>query len=167
MRHTITVSPLPRWARTLDTLMIPLMYLLAGTFKDAPQQTHRWNNKKLALEEVTWLDPEHVVHHPGIPDEKAPWLFRYLPLFHIPIFGGWKQYLVISPTSTREWRIGWITDHVCGVTRLSLKGPVRVLLGPSPVQFFGMDMDGRQITVREIGRGRVGQPSEYRKVPLL
>lgn len=162
----VSLNPLSRLERIADTLMVPIMYVLAGTFKEAPQQTHRWNNKKLSRSNVQHLNTAHCVVNLGIPGEAIRW-FGKVPRFHIPILGGWRKYLVLEPEVNGVWHVGWICHDVIGVTRIELVGPVRLLLGPKPVTFFGVDAEGYQIPLREIGSGIVGKGGLFSKVPLL
>jgi hypothetical protein len=147
--------------------MVPLMYLAAGTRKEAPQQTHFWNNTKLTYEVVRNLDQEMTVRCSGIRGEaNVPALFA-----HIPILGGWRNYVVIAPVENPNettWHIGWNTVRVMGVSRIEVKGAVRVLVGPLYTSFFGINAaNGQQIAIREVRRGKIGDKGEYCKVPLL
>ncbi len=95
------------------------------------------------------------------------WLFGF-PIFHVPIFGGWRDYVVLSPYSVnQEWHVGWIASDVCGISRIKLSGPVRMLLGPGDVEFFGIDMEGCQIPICKIGQGKIGDGGKYKRTPLL
>lgn len=88
----------------------------------------------------------------------------------MPIFCGWTEYVVLEPASDIQgvWHVGWITVDVCGVTRIELKGPVRLLLGPHSVLFFGIDaVTGKQIPIRDIGRGTIGDGCSFASLPLV
>lgn len=161
----IAVPPLGRLALCADWLMRPVMRLLSGALREEPQRTHRWNNRRLSPEEVAVLNTDAMIRRAGDPDA-----MRFKPiLFHIPCLGGWKKYVVVRPFSQRHqrWHIGWLTPHVNGMSLVQLEGPVRVLLGPEPVKFFGVDAQGEQIIVHCIGEGTIGDGSPYSRMPLL
>ena len=162
MMVAINVPPLGWFARTGDKLMTPIMYLLSGTFSESPQQTHIWNNKKLSPREISHLKEEGMVSHQGDPLTALD--FR----FHMPILDGWKNYVVLKPVGTSCWHVGWLTDtSLGGISQIPLGCPVRVLIGPSPVKWFGVDLNGEQIPIREIATGRIGDRAPYAKHPLL
>ena len=169
--NRIHVPPERWWAIVLDWLLIPLMYFLSGTLSEGPQRTHRWNNKKLTRTEAMQLASEsQLVVRVGVASRQRPRFFYKIPIFHMPIFGGWKNYMVFEPCSKTqgEWHIGWIAEDVCGVTMINLKGLVRMLLGPGDVIFFGIDaMTGEQIPIQMVGRGRIGDEGPFADLPLL
>lgn len=149
-----------------DKLMVPIMYIMQGTFLESPQRTHRWNNQHLPNHELQTLYSSGMVSHQGDQSANNMWL-GWIPLFHLPLFGGWKKYLVIEPNDTTvEWFPGWRLGSYRGFSRIPLNGPVRLLVGPESVEFFGLTKDGRQIPVTLIGEGVVGQGGEFSQVPL-
>lgn len=164
---SIQIPPLRWWEKVLDVVFIPLMYLVSGTFTEAPQRTHLWNNIKLRVADVGYFDSKHMVFVKGVK-ATSRWLGS-IPIFHLPILGGWRKYIVLQPTEdlTRAWHIGWIAGDVVGVSRIPLRGPVRVLRGPGDVRFFACTNEGVQMKVVCIGCGVVGEGGEYKKVPLL
>jgi hypothetical protein len=165
--HKIRVRPLGRLARFADVLMTPIMYIISGTFREAPQQTHRWNNTTLKPEQVAHLGDGKKVFCSGVASAGVRfWLS--IPFFHIPLLGGWKDYVVLQPADTnQEWYIGWLAHDVAGVSRIRIRGPVRMLLGPGDVSFFGVNLEGDQIQLQEIGRGKIGDGGRFRNAPLL
>lgn len=168
MAEKIHVEPLGRLAHFADVLMIPIMYIASGTFREAPQRTHRWNNTKLDPQEVKHLRDEMKVFCDGVSSEAQARFVFGIPVFHIPIVGGWKEYVVLQPSDVNEkWHVGWIPPDEPGVSRLTVCGPARVLLGPGAVSFFGVDTEGNQIPIHEIARGRIGDNGPYANVPLL
>ena len=167
----IHVPPDEGWlAAVLDWMMLPLMYFVSGTLSEIPQRTHRWNNKKLTQAEVAQLtDSRQFVVQVGVAGGKKRYVYK-TPLFHMPIFGGWKKYMVFEPC--REvpsgWHIGWIAGDICGVTTINLKSPVRMLLGPGDTTFFGIDAKtGEQIPIKMVGRGMIGDEGPFVNLPLL
>lgn len=157
------------WLRQLaDTLMIPLMHCLSGTM-EKPQQTHFWNNIKLKKQNVEHLDPENMVRCQGVTDSTSRKILG-IPIFHIPILGGWRDYVVLELNEEgcdSGWHVGWITDDVIGVSRIKLANQVRFLLGPGDVTFFGVTTSGKQISIRQSGDGRIGDGGSFGKIPLV
>lgn len=163
----IQIRPIGRLAQIADLLMIPVMYIISGTLHEVPQRTHRWNNQRLQPEQVRYLTNHMKVSCGGIASAKPRFGMR-IPLFHIPILGGWKDYVALRPQNyNQEWHIGWITDDVIGITQIKINGPVRMLLGPRDVSFFGITPKGDQLILKEIARGRIKDNGPYAHVPLL
>ena len=157
------IKPLGRLARFLDWVTIPIMYLLSGTFSEEPQKTHRWNNHHLKLDDVEYLNRDLMVHHDGIPGETSIY-----PLFHMPVFGGWRNYVVLGPTSSeREWYVGWIAGGVVGVSRIPIRGYARLLIGPGPVYWFGATAKGNQVQIKLCWTDRIGEKGPFAQKPLL
>lgn len=166
MRAKISVSPIGNFAKILDFLMTPLMYLISGTFKEIPQRGHRWNNERLSRSDVELLDKSIMVHCEGIPSSmRSRWFF----LFHIPIMGGWRNYVVLKPaTGCLCWHIGYITSDMVGVSQVKLSNIVRMLIGPDEVFFYGIDaVTNEQIPIKEIGRGYIGKSGPFSRELLL
>ncbi|USN88839.1 MAG: hypothetical protein H6780_00225 [Candidatus Nomurabacteria bacterium] len=167
MLNKIHVQPLGWLERIADVLMLPIMYIISGTFRETPQQTHRWNNTKLKSGQVAHLKDDMQVFCEGNKSAGARFWLK-MPFFHIPLLGGWKDYVVLQPTHVdQEWHIGWLAHDVAGVSRIKVRGPVRLLLGPGDVSFFGVNSEGDQLKLQEISRGRIGDGGEYSKTPLL
>lgn len=166
MKTIIVVPPLGWLAKIADILMVPLMYLISGTFIEVPQRGHRWNNKRLSKTDVEKLDVTLMVNCEGIPNSMK---FRWLFLYHIPILGGWKNYVVMRPTdSERDWYVGFITHDIIGISMVKLSGSVRMLIGNGDVSFFGIDAENyEQITIAEVGRGLIGRGDKFSKEILL
>jgi len=162
----IHVPPLGWLEQFGDVVMIPLMYVLSGTLSEAPQRTHRWNNIHLSSEDVHHLKKDKMVHSPGNRSARRPRV-AMLPIFHMPIMGGWKRYIVISPQESKEWHVGWIAGKTIGITKIVLRGQVRMLIGPGAVSFFGIDLSGHQIALTKMGYGHIGDEGKFAKTPLL
>lgn len=160
MEKVVDVRPLGPIERFLDWVMIPLMYLLSGTVRESPQRTHRWNNTKLGGEVYNRLSITKMVLVEAVGARHLNGLRR-----HLTIVGGWKEYVVIEPVlgALREdeceqgWHVGWKSGNIIGVSRIPLQRKVRLLLGPDQSAFFGIAAsDGRQIQLRFVGYGRIG-----------
>lgn len=146
----------------LDTLVSLGMRVVSGAFSETPQRTHFWNNRKLDS-----LDVDHsmTVHISGDPEACPRGIIR----FHLPICGGWKKYIVIAPqvSVTQGWYVGWSCVDVCGISKVRLRGRVRLLIGPGDFEVFGFDYFGHQIPLQEVGRGSIGSGGKYCKDVLL
>ena len=165
---TIHIPPLRWHARLADWVMMPIMYIVSGTLSEAPQRTHWWNNEMLTARNVKYLLPHTMVRSSGISSKKR-FRSKVIPIFHLPIFGGWRHYVVLEPLCSQgaPWHVGWITKDVIGVSWITLNGPVRVLIGPEAVSHFGLNTDGTQVAVKKIGRGTIGNEGPYARLPLL
>ncbi len=165
MKH-IKIPPLRWYAPFLDAMMRPIMYLLSGTFLESPQETHKWNKYSLRDVEVRCLSLPHMLFCGKIAASKR---WRYgIPVFHMPILGGWRRYVVLTPANpdVKEWYVGWIAEDAQAVSRLLLNGSVRLLRGDVDARFFGLDTDGNQISVKTIGTGSIGDGGPFSRTPL-
>ncbi len=163
------IKPQGFLSQCADLAMLPLMYLLQGTLREVPQRTHRWNNVKFPVQDLAHLQSDLLVTVPGDVQAVRRW-WGPLPIFHIPMFGGWSKFAVIEPKTpvSDVWYIGWIAgDTVAGVSQIPLLSQVRLLVGPGPAQFFGLTANGDQISVHVVGHGRIRQSGKFAKVPLL
>ena len=167
----VKVKPQSFWSKVADWLMVPVMYVLQGTIFETPQLTHKWNNhpfpravrERLDFSSMVELQPLHAVRR-----RKHFWDF----LFHAPIFGGWREYAVLTPKKNdpgqpEPWRIGWMTGDTQAISQIVLTGPVRVLYGDFNTQFFAVDTTGQQLPLEQIDTGRIAAGGQYRHVTLL
>lgn len=156
------IQPSNRLIRFADWLMTPLMYIVSGTFRESPQQTHRWNNTKLNKNDIV-LNRQYMARGVGNQDTPSGSFLR----IHLPILGGLRNYVVLEPMTQGVWHVGWEKGDRIAVTRIPLKGPVRMLVGQGDAHFFGIDANGYQIPIKKIGTGRIGDRGPYTKLPLL
>jgi len=162
----LQVQPESTLGRYATLICRPLMKWLAGTWDEAPQETHRWNNMRLSHDEVSYLREASMVAAAGDPHAKPRWL-KGIPLFHIPRFGGWRKYVTLGPkTYGGIWYVGWITDDAIGVSRIPTRGLVRVLAGPGPVRWFGVTEIGEQLPISYRGSSYIGDGGPYAQLPL-
>jgi hypothetical protein len=165
---TINLRPEGLIGYMADMAMVPIMYLLSGTL-ESPQRTHRWNNTRLKSDAVAHLDRAQMVHCERIPNAMR----RINPFFHLPILGGWPDYVVVEPeygwNRRLRWHVGWVAnDGAAGVSRIPIVGPVRMLVGPGDVDFFGiLAGHGIQVVLCLIGTGRIGEGGQWAQTPLL
>ena len=148
-------------------MMLPLMYLLQFPSLEVPQRTHFWNNTKHSVDTISHLDSSALISITGDESATQRWIWG-VPIFHMPLIGGWKKYVVIEPESQQdEWYIGWVPGDVIGISNIPLKGQVRVLRGKSNTFFFGINEHGDQIEIKKVGEGKIGLRSLYSGAPLL
>lgn len=161
------IRPLGPIARFGDLVLRPLMYLLAGTVWEAPQETHWWNNRSLSRTKIALLSKHKTVTSNGDPTATKRRLFWLVPRFHCPVFGGWRNYVAMEPAEYLDtWYIGWLTENVNEVSLLPIRGGVRALEGPGPVAWFGITETGREVELRLLGRGRIGEGGPFAHLPL-
>ncbi len=164
----IEVHPYPSWKRRLDCACEPVMAWAQEYVKEATQETHFWNNRRLRPGELLGLEDMMVVNIDGDPAALRRlgwWDWR----FHIPRWGGWREYVVLQPElSDSVWYPGWLWgESAGGISLKPLMGPVRLLRGPGAVSFFGVDAMGYQVPLRNIGYGRIGEtPLGHAPIPL-
>lgn len=160
-------GPVGRWA---DVQFEWVMRYISGAPVEATQRTHRWNNHHLNEKDVAHLHSGWMIAHQG--DQTARKVPR-VPLLagalaHAAKYGGWKHYLVLVPDTTGEWHIGWRWSGGAGVSRVQTKGSVRVLIGPHFTEWFGIEaVTNRQIPIKQIGEGQIGDGGPFSKVPLF
>ena len=161
----IVVKPQGWLGLTGDALMLPFMLILGGSAFDAPQRTHKWNNRKLTTKEEAAINTFLTKTFKG-RSKASPRFISKLPIFHMPIFGGWREYVVLS-CDVHTWYIGWKADDVSGISRVPLTESVRVLIGPGEVSFFAVDaFSYEQAPIHHIGNGTIGTQSDYSRLPL-
>ena len=165
---SIKIRPLGPIARLADWLMRPLMYFLAGTIWEEPQRTHWWNNDRLKPEEVTGLSISMMVYLDAARGASERLLWGIIPLFHMPVFGGWRSYVVLAPKdNVKHWYVGWRAVDTAGISRIPINCWVRVLEGDGPTRWFGLDADGNQIELDLIGTsGEIGNGGAFASLPL-
>ena len=125
--------------RVADYLMLPVMYILQGNFRESPQRTHRWNNIHLKTEDLSSLDADKI-ESVSADGDSSTWWIGPMPHFHMPIFGGWKNFVVLEPKNPQNvWYVGWLIGDFIGFSKIPLKNKVRLCRGPLPLHFFAVD----------------------------
>lgn len=168
MEKRLHIPKLGSLALGANTIMHPIMRRCTYP-GESPQLTHFWNNMKLPLSALAHLDERDMVEVASFPD--AMQRRRWDPRWHLPRFGGWKNYVVLEPAGYEdgEWFVGWklSIENLAGVSLIPVYGRVRVLIGPSNVTFFGMSgARHRQIRLRLVAEGVIGEDSAYTELPL-
>ena len=153
-----------------DIAISPFMYLFQGNYNEIPQRTHVWNNDKfVGSRYVDSVSSEYTFYDSGNNEEKPKGLVR----FHLPVLGGWKNFLVLSPVleEVTSWHIGWHNwdegGVFAGISLIPIRGCVRVLQGDKPMRFFGILPHGIQVPICLKGFGTIGQAGAYATLPLL
>lgn len=153
----------PAFFRVIDILMIPIMLILGGFKTDSIQETHPWHSFRD-------FDPKDIntdlsVLSAGTDSKMLKRHFLFL--FHAPLLGGWRDYLVIAPVEPMATlHVGWIVRNTQtnaliehGIQKLPVtNGAIRVLTGPpiNTVHFFIVDKNGTQVAAQTVGEGTLG-----------
>lgn len=166
------IKKVPTYFRVLDYLLFPLMWILCGCKFELPQETHRWHMRNY--------------HHIDVPknksvriegDDKSKRSVKGFPFYHIPLFGGWKNYVILEVEDFGSfWNLGWIVefkDHSKSdryqVQASRIYGRfIKVLKGinDSDKIFFAIKKDGSFANIKLIDHGRLGE-GKYRSVRLF
>jgi len=166
-RIIILVDPPGLITRLACLLLRPFMRIASGTFREEPKSgIGLLNYVRLSRYESGALDPGMMVFCKGTKNRVDSGI-----RCHIPIFGGWRNYAVLdrSDSGTGAWYVGFqhpgnLLTEVCR-ERNTL--PTRMLVGSRDVAFFGIDNETRrQIPIRLIKTGRIGEGGAYSKSPL-
>lgn len=154
------VPATPKVLRIVDYLMLPLMLFLGGFQKDSIQETHPWHLWRRF--KINDIDQNKTLPFTGQGEKlKSHFLF----LFHAPIFGGWKKYIVLQPTNySGKYRVGWVVyrngkQKEASIHKLLINNsPARLLSGSEKYSgyFFAIDASGRQIELEIAGKGVLG-----------
>lgn len=142
------------------------MCLAAGTWREAPQQTHRWNNQRLTANDIADLDLAACTHGTAQPEATKCFVCGF-PIFHVPILGDWRDYVILTPKEPIDWHVGWYAIDSIGISRIHLTGAVRLLRGSQSATFFGCNIHGEQVPLQQLGHGRIGNQDSYAHTPLL
>jgi hypothetical protein len=155
---------LPIYITILDGFLHPFMIILNGFNGDSTQRTHPWHGKNIDRYKVNETNSIRVE---GRDPSKVKDI--WCGLFHMPIVGGWKSYVILKPKNKIDlWYIGWKTEKYCQVNRIPLKNLVKMLNGVkgSETFFFGMNKDEALIELEIVDFGENGD-KKYKDVPLL
>ena len=148
-----------------DLLLSPIMFMLGGFKKDSIQRTHFWHSQP--------IDPNVIDHQLSVTlagDDPSSVLTNRVfpfPLFHAPIFGGWRNYAVLRVESAVPcWHVGWI-HHACTagsrprahVQSLRIRDrEIKVLTQPEGfvTEYFAIGSLGNQLPLKCVDRGVLG-----------
>ncbi len=151
------------------------MLWLQGNAVEEPQRSHPWNWTRIPKETAQWMLLRDTMA-PVTADLKACKKFWFpFPKFCMPRFGGWNQYVVLTPARCiqgwipgQTWYVGWFDDKGACVSRIPLTTPVRMLRGLERARFFALDHRHRQIGLFTSGFGETGKaPPHHAQLPHL
>lgn len=125
------------------------MWILGG-FRFPVQETHPWHVKKYKWQgkglKINGDDKRAIFSQSGIS--------KYLGLYHMPIFGGLKRYVVIKADNfNKYWNVGW-DDHV-QILKI-YDSSVKLLVGKEGFNAYGLGDNGKSLKLRIIGFGKLG-----------
>lgn len=162
-KETLRPHRLPRWTIIGDVLLWPIMWLSAGcratSFRTGDiQNTHPWHCRRvdpglLDIDQLLRIDKPH-----------AKSIRRIKPFFHLPLLGGWREYVVVKSDAPRYY-IGWAIPardgsqyRIAQLNQLPLMTPVKMLrAGDAPwVDLFAVDDQGRQLPLTLMDEGQLG-----------
>jgi hypothetical protein len=156
--------------RYFDKLLEPLMYWLQGNKDELPQRTHFCNNYKFHRKDHRFLRDSLMACVQPDPEAVKRRIWGFIPIFHMPRFGGWRKYVVLCPMdswSGGSWCVGWILpNNKGGISMIPLNGPVRCLIGDEKVKFLAIDAKGNQLPLSVTGRSSIGK-GMFPDFPLL
>ena len=153
--------------KQLDRMLRPIMRVISGACTEEPQGTHSWNYVKIPFAVYASLRIEKQIQSQGIRGE-LPAHILGIPFCHLPTLGGWKNYSVLAPTTQGlTWYVGWFENGKAYVSLIPIKGAVRMLIGPNVAYFFAIDAtEYRQLTLQELGKGKIGSSGMFSRIPL-
>lgn len=163
----IQVDPPGPITRLACLLMRPFMCIVSGAFREEPKSgIGPLNYERLFRYESGALDPDMMVFCKGTKNRVDSGI-----RCHMPIFGGWRNYVILDRADSDDgaWYVGFRhpDDLLTEVCRERNTLPTRMLVGPRDVAFFGIDNGTRrQIPIRLIDMGRIGDGGAYSKSPL-
>lgn len=145
--------------RLLDYLLMPIMWCLGG-FVLPIQETHPWYVKK-------WEFRGEALHILG-KDNMAMFgqsgISKYLGLYHMPIFGGLRKYVVLENKNYRKyWNIGW-NGHI-QILKI-YKPKIALLVGKEGYNTFAISDDSNETKLKVVGSGELGD-GKYKGVKLF
>ena len=154
----------------LDGLCFPVKWCvnyvdikLAHAQYGSTRLSNPWNRKKLAMKHVTDLEYFDMAFFDG-DDTVDPNTYPFLRC----LSGSWKNYEVLEPIEEVLWHVGWVSGKHAAVSKITLTGAVKVLIGPGDVYFFGIDAQSKtQIPIVNTGSGNRLHEGEHAHIPLL
>ena len=153
--------------RVFDCILSPFMFLLGGLKMDSIQQTHGWHTLDVDPNVVDLKKSLTVIGSDASKFNNFGRIIDHLGVFHMPIFGGWKNYVILECKDT-FWYVGWLSKGFSQAHCLPIKGSkVKVLTGikGNKTVFFGVDKNGNQVPIKKLAQGILGD-GKYKSVPL-
>lgn len=144
----------------LDLFLRPVMYLLQGNITESPQETHPWHVKRFVWKTkgiiIKGNDHESKFGQSGLP--------KRFGLFHMPILGGLKKYVILENNNyINYWNVGW-NDQI---QKLKIyDNRIKLLVGKEDFIAFGLSDDKTQVNLKIIDFGKIGD-GKYKNVRLF
>ena len=102
-----------------------------------------------------------------IGTDSSGFSFEDLGIIHMPLFGGWKKYLILEASDFKKyWHVGWKVTYLppkkgrfCQVHKLKIYQPqIKVLAGVNDSEKigFGINDSNQLIPVKIVGEGVLG-----------
>ena len=140
------------------------MFLIGGFKKDSLQESHQWHCQPIRPEEI---DESLCVSVEGDDRSSCKNKLFPLPRFHMPIFGGWKNYVILEvEPNNSAWHVGWIfLQYPRGFSprhsvhkKKIIENRIRVLKLPNGhhTMFFAISDSGTQLSIKIVGEGVLG-----------
>lgn len=146
--------------RILDYLLYPLMYVLQGNLTDSPQETHPWHVKK-----HRWKSKGVLIKGDDVNSKFGQsGISKYLGLYHMPIFGGLKKYIVIENKKFKKyWNVGW--NNEMQILKI-YDSKVKLLPGKESYYIHALSDGSKEVSVKVVDSGRIGD-GRYKSVRLF
>lgn len=145
--------------RLLDFLLWPLMFLVGG-FKFPVQETHPWHVKRYPWNrkglKIVGDDRKAKFSQSGIS--------KYLGLYHMPVFGGLRKYVVIKADNfSNYWYVGW--DNHIQILKI-YDSSIKLLVGKEGFSAYGWGDNGKNLQLKIVGFGELGD-GRYKNIRLF
>lgn len=165
------IEEVPFYFRAIDYLLTPAMWVING-FKTPLMETHPWHPQNIHCD----LIPDDIGKK-TIGQDPSRFSFDTLGLIHMPIFGGWKNYLVLEAEDFDQfWRVGWKVSYLdpekgrfCQIHKLKIYGPrIKVLAGNDETEGIGFGLnDGHKLIPLKIVEEGVLGDGQFKGVRLF
>lgn len=156
----------PKKFRLLDCVLYPIMVLLNGFNGDSIQETHPWHGININTDQIPKNKRLMIKKDVTAKYENNDKSLIKRWLFHAPILGGWREYVVIKNKDFIDgvgWFVGWISDDanknisLGQLHRLKIDVPViKVLRGTKDVEFFAVNEERNVLSIEVSDFGMVG-----------
>ncbi len=146
--------------RLLDICLHPVMYLLQGNFIEKPQETHPWHVKK-----YKWKGRGiKIKGNDDLAKYSQSGISKYLGLYHAPILGGLRKYVVLEDSKFKKfWNVGW--DGHIQVLRI-YEPRIKLLVGKEGYNAHGLSDDRNEVKLSIIDFGKIGD-GKYKNIRLF
>jgi len=135
-------------------------------------ETHPWHPQNIHCD----LIPDDIGTK-VIGQDPSRFSFDDFGLLHMPLFGGWKNYIVLEAKDFDQfWRVGWKVTYTdpkkgrfCQIHKLKIYQPqIKVLTGISDSEKigFGLNDSHKLIPLKIIGEGVLGD-GQFKGVRLF